>query len=105
MDFALQPLHARRLRDPFRASDRRLRRAAALGACVVSLRKRSVTIAGHSTSVSLEDTFWDALHEIAAARGVGVGDLVAEIDAARDGNLSSALRVYALDYFRNRSAT
>ena len=60
------------------------------------LRKRSVRIAGHQTSLSLETVFWDALKEIAAARGLSLNALVTEIDAARTGNLSSALRVYVL---------
>jgi predicted DNA-binding ribbon-helix-helix protein len=68
------------------------------------LRKRSLTIAGHRTSVSLEPQFWDALKQLAAARGRSVAALVAEIDAARipadTGNLSSAIRVYVLESFR-----
>jgi predicted DNA-binding ribbon-helix-helix protein len=61
------------------------------------LRKRSLSIAGHRTSVSLEEPFWDALKEIADARGRSVQALVGEIDAAREGrNLSSAIRVFVL---------
>ena len=61
------------------------------------IRKRSVTIAGHATSVSLEDEFWDALREIAARRGLSLNALIAEIDQERGGrNLSSALRVHVL---------
>ncbi|KQP42758.1 arylsulfate sulfotransferase [Methylobacterium sp. Leaf104] len=59
--------------------------------------KRSVMIAGHRTSVSLEDPFWEALREIAAARGQSVQALIGAIDAGREGqNLSSALRVFVL---------
>ena len=58
--------------------------------------KRSVTIAGHRTSVSLEDGFWQALRAAAAEDGVAVNELVRRIDAQRRGNLSSALRVYVL---------
>ena len=59
--------------------------------------KRSVAIAGHRTSVSLEAPFWDALKDMAAARGVSVQALVGEIDAGRGGaNLSSAIRVFVL---------
>ena len=59
--------------------------------------KRSVVIAGHSTSVSLEEPFWEALRGIAAARGRSVQALIAEIDATRGGqNLSSAIRVFVL---------
>jgi predicted DNA-binding ribbon-helix-helix protein len=60
------------------------------------VRKRSVLIAGHATSVSLEVAFWDALKDIAARRGTSLNALVAEIDGERQGNLSSALRVFAL---------
>ncbi|SDG75951.1 ribbon-helix-helix domain-containing protein [Roseospirillum parvum] len=58
--------------------------------------KRSLTIAGHATSVSLEEPFWDELKAMAARRGLTVGDLVAEIDRNRDTNLSSALRLAVL---------
>ena len=68
-------------------------------------RKRSVTIAGHRTSVSLETEFWDALGEIAVGRGVSVTRLISEIDEARgDRGLSAAIRVFVLDWFRSRSA-
>ena len=59
--------------------------------------KRSVTIAGHRTSVSLEEGFWRALRAAAAEDGVAVNELVRRIDAGRRGNLSSALRVYVLE--------
>ena len=59
--------------------------------------KRSLSIAGHRTSVSLEAPFWDALVRLAASRGLSIGALVAEVDAARGPqNLSSALRVHVL---------
>jgi len=61
-----------------------------------ALRRRSVTIAGHRTSVSLEDAFWQALKTIATARGLSLNRLISEIDAGRTGNLSSAIRVYVL---------
>ena len=67
--------------------------------------KRSIVIAGHKTSVSLEDAFWDSLKEIAAARDATLSDVVAGIDGARSqGNLSSAIRLYVLDHFRNGEA-
>ena len=63
--------------------------------------KRSVMIAGHRTSVSLEEPFWAALREVAAARGQSVQALVGAIDAGRGGqNLSSAIRVFVLDAVR-----
>lgn len=69
-------------------------------------RKRSVTLQGHRTSVSLEDAFWDALHHSAAARGLSLNALVAEIDAARgvSAGLASAIRVYLFDEMRTRAA-
>ena len=66
--------------------------------------KRSIVIAGHKTSVSLEDAFWKGLKEIALSRGVTLSDLVAAIDSERQlGNLSSAIRLFVLDYFRTRA--
>ncbi len=63
--------------------------------------KKSLTIAGHRTSVALEQDFWLALEEIAKARGLTVPRLVAEIDRDRgDGNLASAIRVAVLKHYR-----
>jgi predicted DNA-binding ribbon-helix-helix protein len=63
--------------------------------------KRSIVIAGHKTSVSLEDAFWKGLKEIAVARELTLSDLVATIDTDRyHGNLSSAIRLFVLDYYR-----
>jgi predicted DNA-binding ribbon-helix-helix protein len=63
--------------------------------------KRSVKINGHTTSVSLEDAFWNALKEIAGARKVSLSELATLIDAKREhANLSSAIRLFILDYFR-----
>ena len=59
--------------------------------------KRSVRIAGHATSISLEAAFWQGLCEIAASRQMSVNALIAAIDAGRDGNLSSAIRLFVLD--------
>ena len=65
--------------------------------------KRSIVIAGHKTSVSLEDAFWKSLKEIAGERNMGASDLVAAIDSERQhGNLSSAIRLYVLDFYRNQ---
>ena len=65
--------------------------------------KRSIVIAGHKTSVSLEDAFWKGLKEIASGREMTLSDLVAAIDAERQhGNLSSAIRLYVLDFYRNQ---
>ena len=66
--------------------------------------KRSIVIAGHKTSVSLEDAFWKGLKEIAGSRNMTLSDLVASIDTGRHhGNLSSAIRLYVLDHYRAQS--
>lgn len=66
--------------------------------------KRSIVIAGHKTSVSLEDAFWQGLKQIASGRGMTLSDLVATIDHDRSqGNLSSAIRLFVLDHYRSRS--
>ena len=67
------------------------------------LKKRSLSVAGHRTSVSLEAPFWDALGQLATARGLSVQRLVAEIDRSRgDSNLSSAIRVHVLRSYMPR---
>jgi predicted DNA-binding ribbon-helix-helix protein len=64
--------------------------------------KRSIVVAGHKTSVSLEDAFWQALKEIAGGRRATLSDLVASIDSGRrHGNLSSALRLFVLEHYRS----
>jgi predicted DNA-binding ribbon-helix-helix protein len=69
------------------------------------LPKRSVTIAGHRTSISLEPEFWDALEAAAARRGRPLARLIGEIDRARAGrNLTSALRVFLLQDALGQSA-
>jgi predicted DNA-binding ribbon-helix-helix protein len=63
--------------------------------------KRSVKIDGHTTSVSLEDAFWNALKEIAGGRKMSLAELATSINARREhANLSSAIRLFILDYFR-----
>ena len=66
--------------------------------------KRSIVIAGHKTSVSLEDAFWKGLKEIAGGRDMTLSDLVATIDTdRRHGNLSSAIRLFVLDHYRSHA--
>jgi predicted DNA-binding ribbon-helix-helix protein len=66
--------------------------------------KRSIVIAGHKTSVSLEDAFWKGLKDIAIARRITLSDLVASIDTERrHGNLSSAIRLFVLDHYQTQS--
>jgi predicted DNA-binding ribbon-helix-helix protein len=67
------------------------------------IRKRSIVIAGRRTRVSVEDAFWESLHEIAKGRGESLRQVVAAIYADRGlANLSSAIRLFVLDYYRNR---
>ena len=67
----------------------------------MSVQKRSVMIAGHATSISMEPAFWDELKELTAGRGLSVNRLIEEIDHTREGNLSSAVRVYVLEAYRS----
>lgn len=65
--------------------------------------KRSFSIKGHQTSISLEAPFWDALREAAAEQKLTLAGLVARIDADRSaGGLSGAVRIWILDYYRRR---
>ena len=61
------------------------------------IRRRSVTLYGHRTSISIEDAFWAQLQKLAKRRGLSMNALVAEVDEARTGNLSSALRLLAFE--------
>ena len=68
--------------------------------------KRSVVIAGHKTSISLEDAFWQGLKEIARGRNATLSDLVGEVDTHRDqGNLSSNIRLFVLSHYRGGTAS
>jgi predicted DNA-binding ribbon-helix-helix protein len=65
--------------------------------------KRSIVIAGHKTSVSLEDAFWKSLKEIATSGDMSLSELIAAIDSAQHhGNLSSALRLFVLSFYREQ---
>ena len=68
-----------------------------------AIGKYSVAIDGHRTSVSLEPEFWQALKNIAAARRESLSALVSEVDRTRQGNLSSALRVFVLEEMSSRN--
>lgn len=68
--------------------------------------KRSLTLRGHRTSVSLEDAFWREFRRIAATRGQTINGLAAEIDTARgDVGLASAIRVFILETLKNSAQT
>jgi predicted DNA-binding ribbon-helix-helix protein len=67
--------------------------------------KRSIVVAGHKTSVSLEEAFWSGMKEISGLRSMTLSELVGEIDTNRQqGNLSSAIRLFVLDHFKTRTA-
>lgn len=67
-------------------------------------RKRSITIAGHATSISLEAPFWDAIRDIATQQDMSAQDLIAEIDnSKRMASLSSAIRVYILSWYQDKA--
>ena len=67
--------------------------------------KRSIVVAGHRTSVSVEEAFWSGMKEISRARSMTLSRLVGEIDANRNqsNNLSSAIRQFVLDHFKGRA--
>ena len=65
---------------------------------------RSIIVAGHKTSVSLEEPFWNGIKEISSQRDIALSELVGEIDSNRQqGNLSSAIRLFVLDYFQTHA--
>jgi predicted DNA-binding ribbon-helix-helix protein len=69
-----------------------------------SVVKRSIVVAGHKTSVSLEEGFWNGMKEISGERNMTVSELVGEIDRNRQhGNLSSAIRIFVLEHYKNRT--
>ena len=79
-----------------------MKRGAIMKSLVV---KRSIFLASHKTNVSLEDDFWNALKEIAGNRHVTLSELVGSIKAQRqNSNLSSALRLFVLEYYRSKAA-
>jgi predicted DNA-binding ribbon-helix-helix protein len=71
-----------------------------------TVKKRSIVIGGHKTSISLEDNFWACLRQIARERTTTASELIGMLDAERDGgNLSSVIRVFVLDHYRNNLAS
>jgi predicted DNA-binding ribbon-helix-helix protein len=68
-----------------------------------TLRKHSVRIAGHPTSLSMEDAFWQELTAIASRRGTSVNELIATIDDGRTGSLSAAVRLFVLGDLQSRA--
>ena len=69
-----------------------------------SIVKRSVSITGHKTSISLEDAFWSSLRQIAKERHETLSDLIAKVDADRQHvNLSSCIRLFVLDWARDQA--
>lgn len=68
------------------------------------MKKRSVSIRGHRTSLSMEDAFWDELARIADDRGMSVVGVITEIDRTRKGGLSSAVRLFVLEDLKQKAA-
>ncbi len=68
-----------------------------------NIRKRSIRIANHLTSVSLEDAFWQELSQIAQKKALSLNQLITQIDNSRDGNLSSAIRVFVLQELKGEN--
>ena len=67
--------------------------------------KRSIVVSGHKTSVSLEDAFWSGIKEIASGRNITLSNLITAVDSERQqGNLSSAIRLFVLDFYRSQLA-
>ena len=61
------------------------------------MKKHSVQLSGHATSVCVEDLFWNTLNDLAKEKGLSLRQLLIQIDNAHTGNLSSAIRVYVLN--------
>lgn len=67
-----------------------------------AIKKRSIVVGRHKTSISLEDEFWGCLQEIARERREHLSELIASIDAERKSNLSSGIRLFILRHYRNK---
>jgi predicted DNA-binding ribbon-helix-helix protein len=67
-----------------------------------ALLKRSINLSGHATSISIENAFWDALHDISKEKKISMNALINFIDRQREGNLSSAIRLYILHFMQKR---
>lgn len=65
-----------------------------------TVKKRSVKLYGHATSITIEDKFWQALKDIAQSKDISLKHLIEQVDEQRTGNLSSALRVYVLEQYQ-----
>ncbi|WP_288901152.1 ribbon-helix-helix domain-containing protein [uncultured Sneathiella sp.] len=74
-----------------------IKETSSAGTASTEIIKHSVSIAGHRTSVSLERKFWDLFQESAKRKGLSLNELITEIDATRQGNLSSAIRLFVLE--------
>ncbi len=66
------------------------------------MQKRSITIKRHRTSVTIEPPFWDSLKDIAEEKNLSLDKLIETIDETQPSNLSSAIRVFVLDYYKNK---
>lgn len=66
------------------------------------MKKRSLLIMGHATSISLEDEFWESLKEISVEKTQSIQELIEQIDLTRTSNLSSAVRLFVLNHLKNK---
>ena len=66
------------------------------------MKKRSLLIMGHATSISLEDEFWETLKEISVEKKQSIQELIEQIDLTRTSNLSSAVRLFVLNHLKNK---
>lgn len=66
------------------------------------MKKRSLLIMGHATSISLEDEFWESLKEISVEKSQSIQELIEQIDLTRTSNLSSAVRLFVLNHLKNK---
>ena len=66
-----------------------------------TVQKRSVTVNGHRTSLTVEKEFWDSLKEISKMQGNSISSIIAEIDRSEPENLSSAIRIYVLNFYKD----
>jgi predicted DNA-binding ribbon-helix-helix protein len=93
------------MRSQYRIAHYSIATSFVVGEAVSPVLKRSIVIAGHKTSISVEDEFWDSLKEIAGERGMTVAAMIGAIDDDRQhANLSSAVRLFVLGVYRDQIA-
>ncbi|MBH69028.1 MAG: aryl-sulfate sulfotransferase [Rhodospirillaceae bacterium] len=68
------------------------------------IRKRSIVVCGHRTSISMENEFWNVLKTIASTKGQSLSTIISHLDAHRKGNLSSTIRIFVLKELLNQNS-